>query len=168
MVALFDLLLDICLFRKGPQHIPAAPILLQLALFGYGLSSFLLLLITLPVNRALPALVLDMFLLYGLTALLLYSSGLYARFTQTLTALAATSTFFQLIAWPVTMWFYREYAMQGFFELPFLLQWLIVLWNIAVMSHILYFALSVSRPLSVSYALAYVVIYWLISYPLTG
>ncbi|MBS1248363.1 MAG: hypothetical protein H6R48_1152 [Proteobacteria bacterium] len=60
MRALFELFLDICLFRKGPQDLPAGMALLKLCLLGYGLSGFVVLQLSTPAPVAILQILLDL------------------------------------------------------------------------------------------------------------
>lgn len=159
MRALFDLFLDICLFRKGPQDLPASPTLLGLCLTTYGLSGLLSLLGSMRPSTAVFQAAADIVVLagfaYGILALMNYR----ARFVQTLTALAGTYTLLNLIALPLIFWL--EQATTGTANapaLPSLLLLGLMGWSIAVMAHVLQHALSTSRGMGVLYALGYLVI----------
>ncbi len=62
MRALFELFLDLCLFRKGPQDLPAGMALLKLCLLGYALSGFVVLLLSTPAPVAILQILLDLVL----------------------------------------------------------------------------------------------------------
>ena len=59
MLALFNLFLDICLLRKGPQDVPASVPLVKMCLLAYGLSGLLVLLLSTPVPVALLQILLE-------------------------------------------------------------------------------------------------------------
>jgi hypothetical protein len=163
MYALFNLFLDICLFRKGPQHVPASLALLRLTLITYGLSGFLVLLLSVgPLTAGLMVLI-DIVLLLALTygALTLWNYRM--RFIQTLTALLGTGTLLQLLVLPVSVWMAQELAKTGAPEFPWLLSLGLIGWSIAVIAHILHHALAISRGLGLLYTLGYVIISWTIS-----
>ena len=90
MAALFNLFLDLCLLRKGPQDVPASMLLLKLCLLAYGLIGLIVLLLSTPIPVALLQALLDIVLLSGLlyVGLTLYHHP--ERFEQTLTALAGS------------------------------------------------------------------------------
>lgn len=71
MRILFDLFLDICLFRKGPRDVPASMALLKMCLLAYGASGLLVLTLNVPVQVALLQILLDLVLLAGLLYLTL-------------------------------------------------------------------------------------------------
>lgn len=162
MRALFDLFLGICLFRKGPQHIPASQVLLKAALIAYGISGLLVLLISLdPVSASL-VMSADMALLAGLTFGLLNFSGYQGRFLQTLTALLGTGTLVQLMALPISLWVVKTLE-RDIAALPQLLYLALLVWSIAIMAYILQQALTVSRTIGILYTLGYIAISWTVS-----
>lgn len=160
MSVLFDLFLDICLFRKGPQHVPASSTLLNLSVLSYGAAGLLLMLASAVPSRALLLIVLDIALLAGLSYGLLTAAGQWRRFTQTLTALAGTGVLLQLLALPLAIWLARVGPQQPAAALPSLLYLLLLGWSIAVTGHILRHALSIPMALGVLYALGYLIISW--------
>lgn len=162
MRALFDLFLDICLFRKGPQHIPASQILLRAALIAYGASGLLVLLISLDAVSALLVMFADMVLLTGLTYGVLSLRGYSPRFSQTLTALLGTGTLVQLAALPVSLWVSKTLE-QDIAALPQLLYLALLVWSIAIMAYILQQALAVSRGIGILYTFGYIAISWTVS-----
>ena len=142
MHALFDLFLDICLFRKGPQDVPAGMALLKLCLLSYGLSGLVVLLLNTPAPVAILQILLDLVLLAGLLRLALLARRHPQRFEQTLSALTGTGTLIGLLALPVMIWIVRQGA-DGDIQLPSLLLLGLMAWSIAVMAHILRHALDV-------------------------
>lgn len=158
MRALFDLIVDICLLRKGPQDVPASPALLGLSLAAYGLSGLLALLVSMPPSTALFQALADLVLLAGFTYGILTVMNYGARFAQTLTALAGAYTLLNLIALPLIFWLERASTETAAPVLPSLLLLALMGWSIAVMAHVLQQALSTSRPMGIFYALGYLVI----------
>lgn len=155
MYALFDLFLEICLLRRGPQDVPLSPILLKLTLLAYGLSSLLILLLVTAAGSAILQALTDVALLAGLTYAALYSAKLGARYTQTLTALAGAGTVLGLLALPLFFWIGQAAQQQTDASVPGLLFLCLIVWDLAVMSHVLRHALSVNRWMGLLYALAY-------------
>lgn len=158
MTALFNLFLDICLFRKGPQDVPASTTLLWLCLTGYGLSGLAVLLAGLEPAQALLEAVVEIILLAGLCYGLLSLTNHRARFVQTLTALAGTGALLTVVAFPLVIWIGQESARHEQGILSTLLFFGLVGWSLAVTAHVLRHALSVSRILGMLYATGYFVI----------
>jgi hypothetical protein len=157
MHVLFNLFLDICLFRKGPQDVPASPVLLKLSLITYALSGLLVMWVNTKLSTALLQTLLDLVLLIGMTYGVLQRQGFGARFGQTMTALLGTGTLLGLTALPVVIWIGETAAEDGM-TLPSLLFLLLLGWSMAVMAHVLQHALSTSRAIAMLYALGYLVI----------
>jgi hypothetical protein len=159
MSALFNLFLDICLFRKGPQDLPASLPLLKTCLLAYGLSGLLVLMIGAPVPVALLQILLDMVLLGGLLylALILYRHP--KRFEQTLSALTGTGTLMGLLALPLMSWIAHKGAGDGG-ELPSMLLLGLMVWSVAIMAHILRHAFNTSVWAGALYALGYTFLSW--------
>ncbi len=158
MAALFHLFLDICLFRKGPQDVPASGALLWLCLIGYGLSGLAVLLAGFEPALALLETVVEIILLAGLCYGLLSLAHHRARFVQTLTTLAGTGALLTVMAFPLVIWIGQENARHEQGMLSTLLFFGLVGWSLAVTAHVLRHALSVSRTLGILYATGYFVI----------
>jgi hypothetical protein len=159
MRALFDLFLDICLFRKGPQDVPSSLALLKLCLLGYGLSGLLVLLPTTPAPVAILQILLDLALLAGLLHLALWLRRHPRRFEQTLSALTGIGTLIGLLALPPTIWIVGQ-GSDGNIELPSLLLLVLMVWSIAIMAHILRHALEIPIWAGTLYALGYTLLSW--------
>jgi hypothetical protein len=159
MRALFELFLDICLFRKGPQDLPAGMALLKLCLLGYALSGFVVLLLSTPAPVAILQILLDLVLLAGLLHLALRARRHPRRFEQTLSALTGTGTLMGLLALPVMVWIVRQ-GSDGDIELPSLLLLALMAWSIAIMTHILRLALDVPVWVGALGALGYTFLSW--------
>ena len=163
MRALFELFLDICLLRKGPQDVPASPVLLRLTLLSYGISDVLIPLLDVALPTALALTVLDISLLTGLTYGLLALRDSRPRFRQTLTALLGTGTLLQLLALPLLFLLQQE-AVDASAPAWLVLLWLgLFIWSVVIMAHILRQALSTPLGVGVLYSLAYVFLYWTLS-----
>ncbi|MDS4068526.1 MAG: hypothetical protein RKO24_02785 [Candidatus Competibacter sp.] len=162
MSALFNLFLDICLFRKGPQDVPASMPLLKACLLAYGLSGLLVLLIGTPIPVALLQILLDMVLLGGLLYLALILHRHPKRFEQTLSALTGTGTLMGLLTLPLVSWISRQGA-GGDTELPSVLMLALIAWSIAIMAHILRHAFNAPIWVGALYALGYTFLSWMLT-----
>ncbi|MBE2293492.1 MAG: hypothetical protein IAF00_01020 [Phycisphaerales bacterium] len=154
MRVLFDLFLDICLFRKGPQNVPASTALLKICLLAYAASGLLVLVLSTPLQVALLQILLDLVLLAGLLYLALILHQHSARFEQTLTAITGSGTLMSLLALPLTAWIVHQ-GPQGDSEFPWLLILALMAWGIAIMTHILRQAFDTPVWVSALYALGY-------------
>jgi len=154
MQALFNLFLDICLFRKGPQHVPFSVALLKVCLLAYGLSGLLVLSLNTPLLVALLQVLLDLALLGGLLYLALTLHRHPRRFEQTLSALTGAGTLIGLLALPLISWIIHQQP-EVDLELPQLLLWVLWVWSISIMGHILRQACETPVWIGMLYALGY-------------
>ena len=167
MLKLFDTFLDIGLFRKGPQDLPASKSLLQLTLLLYAGSGFLVLAVGAS-NRiswlsALALTAFDIALLAGLGYLGLLLFGYGSRALQTLSALTGVGSLLQFVALPLVLWVEQAQLRNSGATLPILLWLMLLIWSIAVMAHILQQAFSTSRMIGTFCALGYLIISWTIT-----
>lgn len=148
---LIRLFLDVALFNKGPQDVPAS-----LFLFGVVLAANL----TVGVGLAL----LDIDLLEGIGQSLagmamlggflwgsLYFGGKSSRYLQTATAAFGCDTLVSAVALPFLFWSRLTGEGRGVVELVILL---LLLWQVAVIGHVLRHALSSSY--AAGFALAFI------------
>lgn len=159
MLALFNLFLDICLLRKGPQDTPASMALLKICLLAYALSGLLVLLFSTPAPVALSQILLDMVLLSGLLYLALTLRRHPKRFEQTLSALTGTGALMGLLALPLMSWIIHQEEGANT-ALPSLLLLVLMVWSIAIMAHILRHAFEISIWLGALCALGYTFLSW--------
>lgn len=149
---LFKAFIDICLFRKGPQDLPASRFLLGLALILNVLASLILAGLDVDLSRALlqsltaPA-VLTLFL-FGLLVLFRRAG----RFKQTLTAAIGCDALITLLAIPLVLVSLAFPATRTFAGL---LIFALMLWGIAVTGHIVRQALETPYLAGLVLALAY-------------
>ena len=156
---LIVLFVDICLFKKGPQHVPASRFLFGLALVAYWLVGIALLVVETDwPHAALEAFVESALLLGFAWSLLFLVAHKTERFLQAATALLATDA---LISTPGALLLRWWAARPGEPLLQLALLGLMI-WHIAVVAHILRHALS--RPLSYGFALS--VLYVIVTYQL--
>lgn len=146
---LIRLFLNICLFAKGPQDLPASGLLLGLAVLSYGLIGTVLLLLDAdPVAAGLQVL-LEGFLLAAFLCGVLFLSGKLARWLKTAIALFGCDALISTLALPILIWldFHPDAQM------VFLLLVTLMLWHLLVVSHIFRHALSV--PFLAGFVLAF-------------
>lgn len=160
LFALLRPFIELCLFRIGPQHLPASTVLLGLALVAHTLTGILGSLMLLPGATALFAGLTGTVLLAAFTTVLLYLQRVPARITQTLTALAGAVTVVDVLGLPVLGWLESAQAAGGDQSLPALLLILLTGWSLTVQGHILRHALSASFWLGLGLALLFSFITW--------
>jgi hypothetical protein len=136
-VALIKLFVDIVLFRKGPQDVPASPLLLGLCLLAYLLTGEAMLMMEETLLRATLQVLLDAVILAGFVSVTLRFAGNAERVLQTLSALLAVDVLISIIAFPVMISLSSGVERGGGYLLVMLM-----LWHLAVMAHIFRHALS--------------------------
>ena len=158
---LLSIFLDLLLFRKGPQDMPASQSLLLLSIV---ISSLLSMVAHLHIGetftRAIFSTLLAILVLAVATRILLSSMGLAMRFEQTFTALCGTDILFTLFSWPViiTAMGYQanvSSAANDFAIFAHYLFWIILIWSTAVMAHIFRNALQKPFPVGLLVSLSY-------------
>lgn len=162
MLALLNLFLDLCLFRKGPQDVPASAALLRLSLLAYGVSGLLVLLLSTPFPAAILQTLLDLILMAGLLYLALILHRRSARFEQTLSALTGAGTLMGLLALPLMNWIAQQ-GVEGDIGLPSFLVLGLMIWSIAVIAHILRHAFDTSIWVGALYAIGYTFLSWTVT-----
>lgn len=150
------LFIDICLFKKGPQDVPASWLLFGIALMAYlAVGEMVLTVQSDWIEAALQAAV-EAMLLLGLCWLVLTLFGKGARYVQTATALLATDAVISAPGALLLQWWTAHPELRLFqFALVALL-----IWHIMVVAHILRHALS----RALSHGLALAVLYIVVSY----
>ncbi|MGH8498363.1 MAG: hypothetical protein ACRERV_06110 [Methylococcales bacterium] len=130
--------LDICLFRLGPQDLPASAFLFGLVLCLNGIVGLVILSIEAPLLTAIAEFLVSLGLLVGFIWILLALDGKTLRFQQTLTALLGTDIVISLAALPFLIWISFDHH---FTAATYLLV-ASMIWNVAVVGHIIRHALS--------------------------
>ncbi|MBS0364506.1 MAG: hypothetical protein JSR67_01635 [Proteobacteria bacterium] len=158
------LLTRIAALRRGPQDLPASPLLLALTVLAYLALNLAMgaALPPLPQGRAAPAswplqLLVDALFTLTWYGVLLRSVGRAERSVQTLTALFG----FQLLVAPLLVgseWLMRRFIDDDAWRLPIALAgMLLVIWLIAVNAHIVRAALEWSISASVALVILQIV-----------
>lgn len=160
MSGLFRAFVALCLLRIGPQELPASRFLLALTLAVYAATSFALASLLVPMDRAISLVMVDIALLGGLTALVLWIRNYMARFVQTLTALSGAGAVFGLVSFPPLLWQARLDTGPSVPTLPGLLLLAVSVWSIVVIGHVLRHALSTVLGAGVLLAGVYSYISW--------
>ncbi|HWM67268.1 MAG: hypothetical protein QOI59_3253 [Gammaproteobacteria bacterium] len=151
MVELLRLFTQIAMLRKGPQDLPASPLLLVLTIAGYFIAHLI-------VGEVLPPfpgpwvthLILDVVFTFVWYALLLYVAKKPERFLQTTIAVYGYQTVLSplLVA---ALWLQRRFDPESVWQFPVTLVSLaLLIWIIAANSHIVKAALEWSMAPSVA------------------
>ncbi|MGI9212191.1 MAG: hypothetical protein ACR2HF_06930 [Methylococcaceae bacterium] len=151
---LLQLLLNICIFRKGPQHVPASPLLLGLVLAAYLLMGTVLLgSETDPLEGLIHALAESM-LLGGFLWTTLSLMGKRPRLLQTAIAVFASDALVSTLAIPLLMLMTHVTEAKP----AYLVLLGLMIWHWAILGHILRHAVSVRWIQGIGLALVYMIL----------
>lgn len=148
MLQLLNLFVDICLLRRGPQHLPASPTLTALLLLAYGSLVAVAERLFGEARFALAWALASMFFVAAATYGLLAFRGLTARFQQTLAALAGCGMLYLVVYLPVVAALDAPNGQDpGAIEGLLVLAWvLLFFWGFAIEGSIYRHALNLSLP----------------------
>jgi hypothetical protein len=141
MFAFVRLFLDICLLRKGPQHVPESGFLLGSLFLLDILISSLFGMMDGDLWDAMAQAFVAAVILLGFTAFLLVVTSHRSRFQKTATAALGCDAVITLFAFPMT-------GLSHWIDGASLLILVIVLWNFVVYAHILRNALGIGYALA--------------------
>lgn len=153
MNPLFKAFLDLCLFRVGPQDLPASTWLRNATLVGYFLVSAVLSILVASEFSSLLAALLDTLLLALLVVGSLWLLSKRERINQTLTATYGSGILFNLAIAPLAMIYLSMDKQAG----PLLATGITALglWNLAVLGNILRHALNLPLLAGMAIAITY-------------
>jgi hypothetical protein len=153
LIALLQFWLGLCLLRNEPRQLPASPWLLGLSILCYLAGSLLVTALSYGPSLGAQMVLLELLLLVGFVAGLLYLTGKPARIIQTLSALTGAGA---LLSFPALLLAVIE---TGAEVQQLSLLWLALLvWNLLVTAHIMRHALAVSMLVGVAVAMFYIVV----------
>jgi hypothetical protein len=149
--------LEIALGRRGPQDVPASHGLFLLSFAAYCAATFALTGLAEPLDVAFKAAAVDAVVLPAFALATLWLRSRQYRWLQSLTALAGVGALFTALAMAPFA------VMAGMPETPLsgiasVLVLALFAWNVLAVGHILRHALSVSFPVGVLVAMAYVAV----------
>ena len=107
--------------------------------------------------RSAAKVLVDLALLAGITWGTLSWRRLQVRFTQTLTALLGTGIVLSMVALPVVRWLYLSSAAGGVDPAAAMIWFVLLVWSLAVMGHVMRHALQGSYALGAMVAVGYLV-----------
>ena len=154
MSRLLKFFIELCLLRTAPQNLPAATVLMAICTGAYLAVGVLVSLTSFDPAGAVLSNLLDLFALAMLTRITLAVRGKPQRFVQTYTALTGSGVILGLVGWPLAYGLFAgpESTPKPMLALLFLA---LILWNLAVIGHILRHALSVAFAWGVLIAVGY-------------
>ncbi|MGH8133493.1 MAG: hypothetical protein ACRETP_09730 [Steroidobacteraceae bacterium] len=157
MTEIIRLFVQITLLRRGPQDLPASLLLLVLTVGGYSGVNFVVSSLLPPSAGWPPQLAVEVLFTLGWYAALLRLLGRRERFLQTTTAVFG---FGALLSPPLiaSEWLMRRFGQDATWQLPIAVGGLVlVIWVIAVTSHVVKAALEWSRGASVALVILQIV-----------
>ncbi len=153
MYAYLNLLLNICLFRKGPQDIPHSTLLFRLSVIGFTLINYLLTQLSINAFNALLQVGVELIIIISFAGIVLYISNKPKRFLQTICALTGTDALFSVIAIPVI----SSLIIDNNNDLATLTILMVMLWNWLVTAHIIKHAIN--KPFSFAAGIVFLYIF---------
>ena len=157
MQQLFKVFLSICLFRAKPEQLPYSYFLMILTIITYMVMDMWVSLVNQSVNKAMLVVTVDTVMLLGFTYAGLWIRDLLKRAVKAVTAIAGTSAMFTLAKWPLMMALQTHPTVQG--RMGPLLILILMMWNVAVLGHILRSALSLPPWAGAGIAVLYFIFY---------
>lgn len=149
------LIIEIAIFRRGPQSLPGSLPITVAALGIYAFSGVVVQRQIAPEMASIPPVLLDLSLSVVLVVCLLWFRGFVERFPQTATALAGTGTLLTLCGLPVIR-LLQAGGDGGVAALAGVALWLaLVCWSLFVTAHILRHSLEISFAFGVALAMAF-------------
>ena len=148
--------LDICLLRKGPQDLPKSSVLLTLCLILYTALDVLLTVQTRSFTDALLVSLVDVGFLLLVTSLILKQHRHYERWGQTMTALFGTGVILGIFIFPLVYGGVQNRYEDWLQQIIVVLFLVMVIWNIAVLAHIVRHAISTSMGIGIMIAILYI------------
>jgi hypothetical protein len=147
------LFFDICLFRKGPQHVPASQMLLGVVGAAYLTVGLVLLGLETNWVDAILQVIAEAAMMLGFLWITLSVSGLMPRFLQTTIAMLGSDAMISSLAVPLIALIPNSHETTAvYLGLLFLM-----LWHLAVVAHIFRHALSRALGVGIALAIVYVV-----------
>lgn len=152
MFEIIKLLFDICLFKKGPQSLPASVWLLRLLLIADAGISFLMINIRTGLVVSLLQAAASALLIIGFSWLMLFAAGKRERFNQTTCALLGTDALISFFALPGM----ASMMIGAGALLAFIVTIALMIWHWAVTGHIIRNALGQTWTFSLGLAFLYI------------
>lgn len=153
MYELIMLFFRIAVFKRGPQDVPASPLVLKVILPVYVLVNFLILMLNGTASTAVLQIGADFAMMLCFTWPMLYFAGKRARFPQTLSAMVGTDAVISFVAIPAIASLNSQPS-----ELAYFIMLAMMVWHWLVSGHILRNALDRSWFFGLGLALLYIML----------
>ena len=159
MFSLLKIFWEIAVFRRAPQDLPASVLLLRFSVMFYVLVGLTAVLLPLPTVSVVVIALLDTIFLGVAVAGGLMLRGFSERVVQALCAVYGTLGLIGLLMLPITAWVLNADAQGGTVLMAAVAFWLLYLWSIAALGHILRHAFSIPLLAAVVISYAYFLIW---------
>lgn len=151
-------LIDICLFRAGPEDLPARSGLLQWSLFAYLLVGVAINLLDTNWTLSLTVSLADLIILLGFVWVLLRGYQHLPRLNQTLLALTGCGVLLGIVVMPFLAMFYQSNETEPMANVLLMVMMVMMVWSLMVTAHIIRRAVECSAPVAVGWTVLYVII----------
>jgi len=150
--------IDICLFKAGPEDIPANNQLLQWALLTYFVVSVLINQIDMSFRVSIWTSLSELVVLMAFLYTLLRVNGYLLRYRQSLIALAGTGSLLGLLALPLLSAFHQYADQTNTNNFLLFALMLVMLWSLMVTAHIFRKTLETTAGKAVALTIFYVLV----------
>jgi len=148
----------ICLLANGPQDLPHSQLLFQLMVLVYFVTGCLSMWPMVGFSESFAVMLVDLVILLLFSLICLTILNKRPRFLQTITALTAVGSLFQLLAWPLLLYVNDGRQSENVSAEASFLLLVIISWNLAVYAHIFRQALGIRTLTAFVVTLVYVII----------
>jgi hypothetical protein len=158
LMALARLFWDICLFRRGPEDVPASRALMSINLLVYASAGLVILSFDFDASAAFPATLIDTLFLMASAVILLLLFRRPERMRQTITALAGCGALISVLAIPLQGW--RSYGVANNLDvsIPELMLLFLFGWIVMVNARIFQRAIDSSLMTAATIALVQIIV----------
>ena len=150
--------IEICLFKAGPEDVPASHWLLKITLLSYFMVGVVISRIDSAWDVSLFTSLTDMLVMIVVIGLLLQFRGFKSRFQQTLIAMAGTGTCLGIIGIPVVLLFNQVNEQERLSSYAMLLLIAVMFWSLMVTAHIFRRSLDIKPGTSAVLTITYTIV----------
>ncbi|PHS68117.1 MAG: hypothetical protein COB23_09750 [Methylophaga sp.] len=154
---------DLCLFKAGPEDVPASSWLMKITLVIYFILGIAIGRIDSTWNASLFISLADLLVMMLAINVLLRFRGFQARYQQTVTAMAGAGCCLGIIGFPVLVLFYQVGEQARFSSIAMLLMVGLMFWSLMVTAHILRKSLEIKPGTAAAITIAYTVLSLLVA-----
>lgn len=149
---------DLCLFKAGPDDVPASSWLMKVTLFVYFIIGIAIGRIDSGWNVSLFTSLADLIMMVIVISVLLHFRGFQARYLQTITAMAGAGCCLGIAGFPIVLLFNQVGEQERLSSIALLLMVALMFWSLMVTAHILRRSLEVKPGTAAAITIAYTVL----------